>query len=213
MSEQDESTSVASQIELQLSAFADGELTAAEAEFLSRRVSGDAALRRRLCQYYLIGSVVRGERSVPTTFASGLAGRLGDGSVDAAGQDAVASEDRAGWRRLIGGGAIAAGVALLALAGLNQTVATSRSTVAGNTGVSTAPTYTVPSLTNDALQPQISLEEPRLVNYMLRHGQLATPLIVETDLNAATAQEPAPCSNPGAAADGTMTNDCAPTAP
>ncbi|MEO1037261.1 MAG: sigma-E factor negative regulatory protein [Pseudomonadota bacterium] len=178
MSEQDKPSSVASQIELQLSAFVDGELTPAEAEFLSRRIGNDETLRRRLQQYYLIGSVARGEQPVPRSFSSGLAARLDDTELPASTNEAqrgLASQQ--GWQRLAGGGAIAAGVALLALVTLNQTVEqpSPAPRIGDNIG------ETVPPLRSDTFQqPQITLSEPRLVNYMLQHGQIATPLIVET---------------------------------
>lgn len=209
MSEHEDKTSVASQIELQLSAFTDGELTAAEAEFLSRRISVEPELRKRLCQYYLIGSVARGEQPVPATFASGLSGRLGEDNGVAAPLPQKTRFERSEWQRIVGGGAIAAGVAMLALFGLNQSVEQANAPQVVESGSG----YTVPALNTDAAQPQISLSEPQLVNYMLQHGQLATPLIVETEATAlpqddASATETT-CDTGATAPDA----DCEPAAP
>ena len=207
MSEHEDKTSVASQIELQLSAFADGELTAAEAEFLSRRISVEPELRKRLCQYYLIGSVARGEQPVPATFASGLSGRLGDGDVAAAPLPEKSRFERGEWQRMIGGGAIAAGVAMLALFGLNQSVEQGNSPQIVDSDAG----YTVPALNTDSAQPQISLSEPQLVNYMLQHGQIATPLIIETESTEAPVASDA---GNDCIADGvTPAADCEPAAP
>ncbi|MEM8982203.1 MAG: sigma-E factor negative regulatory protein [Pseudomonadota bacterium] len=185
MSEQPTSTNAASETESQLSAFVDDELTRDEAQFLTHRLSSDSALQRRLRQYHLIGTVARGERRVAETLEGRVRAELATlPSIDrAAGlADDQPQRDRP-WRRIAGGGAIAAGVAMLSLFSLNQSVDNDNTSVVGTTTAAPTRAYTVPEYEQDsAAQPQISLREPQLVNYMLRHGQIATPLMIESDL-------------------------------
>ncbi len=199
MSEQDPSKTVTNEIEQQLSAFVDGELDAAEAEFLSRRLSADESLRGRLKQYYLIGNVARGEHPVPATFAPAVHERLDDSDIEIRlDDDAVSASSAAGgWQRWLGGAGIAAAVCTLALVTLNQSVEQRNDPAPTASRAGVVPegsTYTVPALPDDGLlQPQITLREPRLVNYMLRHGQV-NPLIIPTDLNADETDADAPAT-------------------
>ncbi|MEM7278622.1 MAG: sigma-E factor negative regulatory protein [Pseudomonadota bacterium] len=166
-------------VEQQVSAFVDGELSAAESELFLKRLAADERLQARVSSYHTIGSVLRGERSVAPGFAQGIAVKLGEDSSQE--QEERTSKT---WRHYLTGGAIAATVATLALVGLNQSVQPDSETiVAEELGVSSTSgdteIYTVPAPSNASVNP--GLAEPQLVNYMLRHGRV-TPLITRTDL-------------------------------
>ncbi|MEM1261826.1 MAG: sigma-E factor negative regulatory protein [Pseudomonadota bacterium] len=185
MSEQPTSIKPESETESQLSAFVDDELSRDEAHFLTRRLGGDAAMQKRLHQYHLIGSVVRGERRVAESLESRIRAELATLPPQSIDQGRVFADERprrsSQWSRVLGGGAIAAGVAALSLFVLNQSIDTNPSGIVDAAGVTS--TYTVPEYEQgQTAQPQISLREPQLVNYMLRHGQIATPLMIESDL-------------------------------
>lgn len=91
-----------------LSAWVDGALSRDEGRFLSRRLETDAELRATLARYALLGSCLRGERVEPVGegFAAGVASRLASEALP---------QSRARFLRPLAGGAIAAGVAALAL--------------------------------------------------------------------------------------------------
>lgn len=91
-----------------LSAWLDGALSRDESRFLARRLETDKDLCATLSRYALAGSVLRGERLTP----------VGDGFAESV-RDRVAAEAMPTVRgrhwRPMAGGAIAAGVAALAL--------------------------------------------------------------------------------------------------
>lgn len=108
------------ELKIQVSAFIDGELPAAEAELLTRRLGRDAGLRRQAAKYLHIGQLMRGERNVPgiSSLVARIAAKLNDDAQPAT-HESVESTS-AGWLRPAAGVAIAASVALLALTGLRQ---------------------------------------------------------------------------------------------
>jgi sigma-E factor negative regulatory protein RseA len=91
-----------------LSAWLDGALSRDESRFLARRLETDTELCATLARYALVGSCIRGERVVPVgdSFAKAVHERL-------AAEATPATRGRH-WRPMAGG-AIAAGVAVLAL--------------------------------------------------------------------------------------------------
>ena len=177
-------------LEQQLSAFVDGELPDAEAQLLLRRISGDDKLRQRLDCFHLIGAVLRQERVVGSAFAATVSDRLLNDESVPAGTKVLASGGQSRWPRLLAGGGIAVAVATLALFSINLAGPESATpSFAGAEDPSSeavlsadSGTYTVPpSLPNVTRAGGIG--EPRLVNYMLRHGRV-TPLISRTDINS-----------------------------
>ncbi len=108
-------------IKMQVSAFVDGELPDNEAELLVRRLSQDCELRQQVADYLAIGRVMRRE--------SGVAGveRLRDCiSAELDNRPAQDDDNRAPasapsrFLRPLGGVAIAATVAVVAILGLRQ---------------------------------------------------------------------------------------------
>jgi anti-sigma factor RsiW len=92
----------------QLSALADGELGPDETRFLLRRLEAEPALAAQWQRLHLVRASLRGELGplADAGFAAAVAARLPSAAAPAAVR---------GWRRTALGGAIAAGVAALAL--------------------------------------------------------------------------------------------------
>jgi sigma-E factor negative regulatory protein RseA len=92
----------------QLSALADGELRADEARFLLRRIESDPELAARWQRYHVVRACLRRESVVLADggFAAAVAARVGQ---------QVAPAAQRPWLRAALGGAIAAGVAVVAL--------------------------------------------------------------------------------------------------
>ncbi len=108
-------------IRMQISAYVDGELPESESELLLRRLSQDAALRAEVLEFTEIGRGMRGEYSVPGIH--GLRQRIAS-ALDADPGAEIEPEIPAPQRSFLkplGGVAIAAAVALVAILGLQQT--------------------------------------------------------------------------------------------
>ena len=171
------------QIQDQISAFTDDELTAQECAFLVRRLERDPKSRDRVLRYSIIGAAMRGE--LPNPAPDALLGRV---RAELDGVDSVESapETPPGRTRLfrpaIGFG-IAAGVAVAALALLNVMnnsagISDPVPQVAGTqTGLGPEgdPSYIVPSEAAGPLTVGNALSPPpiRLTNYLITHGQYA----------------------------------------
>src|SRR5215831_4128694 len=99
----------------QLSAFHDGELSTAESELLLKRLQRDPQLRSTLGRYALIGEALRAkEAGGPTKdFAARVAKAIEGEETPRLSWRPVAS-----WLKPVAGGAIAAGVAAVALVSL-----------------------------------------------------------------------------------------------
>jgi len=67
-------------LEMQISAFIDGELPENESELLVRRLSQDAAMRQQVARYLEIGRLMRQDREVPGMgeLRGSIAAALGD---------------------------------------------------------------------------------------------------------------------------------------
>lgn len=107
-------------IRMQISAFVDGELPENEAELLLRRLSQDADLRDQVAEYLSIGRAMRGEAGFAG--ASELRERVLaeiDEREPLHASVADTASPRSIWKPL-GGAAVAAAVALLAIVGFQQ---------------------------------------------------------------------------------------------
>ncbi len=164
------------ELKIQVSAFIDGELPAAEAELLTRRLGRDPELRQQAAEYLRIGRLLRGERSVPGS--AGLAGRIAaalDGEQPLA-EDAASIAVRSNWLRPAAGVAVAASVALLALAGIRQVDIGSPDNIAAPGAAqlanSAAGAYTQP------LAIDVMADRPgeMLMQYYLSHGETSGEL-------------------------------------
>jgi hypothetical protein len=154
-------------VEEQLSAFLDDELPPEEMELLLRRLQADPDLRRTLERYALTGSLARGE----TVGLPSLHGRIGQALLEESPLDAPATPV---WSSRIGrgviGGALAAGVAAIALVTLGVGPGPESQDIAPALATVEPVSYTVPaSTTNDPVIPAA-----RLTNYLVAHGEYAT---------------------------------------
>ena len=199
------------QIREQVSAFLDGELPGSETELLRKRLARDAVLRESFGRYALIGEAARGARNTHLTrsFASRVNLAIdGESLVAVASSPAVRPKH---WWRPVAGGAVAAGVAVVAVLALQQRADTPMiAAIAPPPAISAAlpapataaaknheaVSYTVPALFDAAPRP---LPPRRLSNYVFAHSQYSsllgqrdvlTDLIVASDEEAAAANEP-----------------------
>jgi sigma-E factor negative regulatory protein RseA len=173
------------QINDQISAFIDNELSADESALLVRRFERDAEARARATRYTLIGASLRGEllEPHPSVLRQRLAAAL-SGTVPSA---APRGRDRADrWVRPLIGVGIAATVAVVAIGSLRFLNEASLGPV------STTPVAAIPSGARDAASyvvPQDADESgtlaptPRLTNYLMRHGEFASGL-TRTSVNS-----------------------------
>jgi negative regulator of sigma E activity len=170
------------QINDQVSAFIDDELSVDESALLVRRFERDPDARARATRYTLIGSALRGEllEPHPSILRQRVAAALnGAAPVPSKRRPAALKVSRP----LVGFG-IAATVALVAIGSLRML-----SDVAPNggaplaAGIATtavvreeaaeAPSYVVPQ---DAAAPRVVTPPMRLTNYLMRHGVYASSL-------------------------------------
>lgn len=163
------------ELKIQVSAFVDGELSAAEAELLTRRLGSDPALRRQAAEYLQIGRLLRGERSVPGS--EKLAGRI---AALIEGEQPLVHDAAApipgSWLRPAAGVAVAASVALLALAGLRQLDVINSDAV---TAPGSAPTAALAEgVYTEPLAIDVMADRPgeMLMQYYLSHGETSGEL-------------------------------------
>ncbi len=151
-------------IRMQLSAFVDGELPETETELLLRRISQDVALRAEVAEFIEIGRAIRGEQTVVGIHA--LRARIST-AID---EDAVpmpepeASAPRQRLAKPLGGMAIAAAVAVVAIVGLQQTSNVDGGPAVAGSGAdgAAATEYVVPP------------DDPELREFMRMHGELSS---------------------------------------
>lgn len=194
------------QIREQVSAFLDGELPNTETELLLKRLTRDGELRESFGRYALIGEALRGAGSPILT--RGFAARVNlaiDG--EPAQVPGHANQARASrWWRPLGGVAVAAGVATVAIVALQQraispglraaSAPTAQNIVPQSSvaaGAREALSYTVPGRSADV---PAALAPARLTNYVFAHSKYSlglgqrgvlADLLIEDD-----EQQPAP---------------------
>jgi negative regulator of sigma E activity len=179
------------QINDQISAFIDNELSAEESALLVRRFERDTDARARALRYTLIGSSLRGELIEPHPYVlqQRVAAALSGGIAPSVPRARERWTDR--WARPMLGVGIAATVAIVAVGTLRSL--NEASVVPGNPAASLAvmplqardaraadlaPSYVVPQDTD----PSRSVA-PRLTNYLMHHGEFASGL-TRTSVNS-----------------------------
>ncbi len=173
------------QINDQISAFIDNELSADESALLVRRFERDPEARARAMRYTLIGASLRGEllEPHPSVLRQRLAAAL-SGAVLSAAPKSRERADR--WLRPALGVGIAATVAVVAIGTLRELNESSL------TPAATAPVAAIPIDARDGASyvvPQDADESgtlaptPRLTNYLMRHGEFASGL-TRTSVNS-----------------------------
>ena len=172
------------QINDQISAFIDNELSEEESALLVRRFERDTEARARAMRYTLIGASLRGELLEPhpsvlrQRIASALSGNVSPSIAKAR----EPWKDR--WARPLIGLGIAATVAVVAIGTLRSLNEASLAPGAVPTGgsvvqVSDRDTYVVPQATD----PSRVASPIRLTNYLMHHGEFASGL-TRTSVNS-----------------------------
>jgi len=169
------------QINDQISAFIDNELSADESSLLVRRFERDTEARSRAMRYTLIGAALRGEllEPHPSVLRQRVASALSGGTVPTVAKARDRSTDR--WARPILGVGIAATVAVVAIGALRSLNETPLAP--GNPAVipaaalqardAVAPSYVVPEASDQSSRAVGSI---RLTNYLMHHGEYASGL-------------------------------------
>jgi sigma-E factor negative regulatory protein RseA len=160
------------QIQEQLSAFMDGELSKDETRFLLKRTEGDTVLVQRWTRYHVVRQALRRQEIVAlrADFSRSLMARL-----DA---ETVPQSNRTTWLRWGSGGAIAAAVAVTALMvtkPVSETT-TPASVAASNPAAARQVPVAPVSTTQLASSPKTELQTPFL-----------TPLVPNSPIPTATA--------------------------
>lgn len=176
---------MADQIQDQISAFADDELTREECQFLVRRLERDPESREKVARFAVIGAALRGELLDPDPDV--LRNRVRQ-ILEGVSLAARTATDSRGWAtrmiRPVLGASIAAGVAALGLLALNYNsqvssggrapiMAAQQATVGEPNRQ--APSYVVPQDAGIALAGAGQIVQPPIIltNYLVRHGNVA----------------------------------------
>jgi negative regulator of sigma E activity len=176
------------QINDQISAFIDNELSADESALLVRRFERDSEARARALRYTLIGASLRGEllEPHPSVLRQRVAAALSGNVAPLPSRPRESVLDR--WSRPLLGVGIAATVAVVAIGTLRSL--NEASLAPGNPpslaavplqvrDPVAAPSYVVPAAT-EALP---TVAAPRLTNYLMHHGWVASGL-TRTSVNS-----------------------------
>jgi negative regulator of sigma E activity len=167
----------------QISAFIDDELSEQESAFLVRRFEHDGAAHERAVRYSVIGSALRGEllQPDPAVLLRRIAGALDGARARLPSASRVSGRWSARFARPLLGFGIAASVALFALVGLRSL---NEARIGPSSGVAPAPglvvrevvsppSYVVPP---DIAEPNAIVSPIRLTNYLVHHGEYASRL-------------------------------------
>ncbi|MEM6640766.1 MAG: sigma-E factor negative regulatory protein [Pseudomonadota bacterium] len=170
-------------IDAQISAFIDDELITEESELLVRRLCSDPAMRQTAARYTMIGDALRGSLdAVRLDLNNAVMDAIDENAESSAAPDSADQPAARPWGRLLGGGAIAAAVAVVAITALQPDPA--------KPGLSTADTLSVTAgaisgevvPSNDTSQPLGLTPTPglrragnaaALDDYVLLHNQYA----------------------------------------
>jgi anti-sigma factor RsiW len=172
------------QINDQISAFIDNELSEEESALLVRRFERDTEARARAMRYTLIGASLRGEllEPHPSVLRQRIASALSGNASPSIPKAREPWKDR--WARPLIGLGIAATVAVVAigtLRSLNEALLAPGAVPTGGSvvQVSDRDTYVVPPATD----PSRVGAPIRLTNYLMHHGEFASGL-TRTSVNS-----------------------------
>ena len=163
------------QINDQISAFIDNELSADESALLVRRFERDTEARARAMRYTLIGASLRGEllEPHPSVLRQRISAALSGNAAPSAPRAREQWKDR--WARPLLGLGIAATVAVVAIGTLRSLNEASLPTGSPVTGIPLTVSdrdpgsYVVPQVTDES-----RVGSPiRLTNYLMHHGEFA----------------------------------------
>jgi sigma-E factor negative regulatory protein RseA len=192
----------------QLSAFLDGELPRPEVELLLRRLAGNDELRISLSRYVVIGECLRNApgRSVTRSFATRVSAAVAAEGGSATRRDTLRSVTR--WLRPLGGLAVAASVATVAILGLQRT---QNAPVAAQVAAVATPASSTAAIEGPAIQEPMAYTVPapatsgpvipagRLTSYVVAHSEYSSPLGRRNVLSGIIAEDPTPMDEPAPA--------------
>lgn len=190
----------------QLSAFQDGELSSVESELLLKRLQRDAQLRATVGRYALIGEALRStEAGGPTKH---FAARVSQ-AIERESSPQLSWRPVVGWLKPVAGGAIAAGVAAVALVSLRVSPNPRLNEAAAARPAATSfevtqvvpqevaakqeslPKYTVPMNNGPRAAPPIQvINGGRLANFVMAHSEYSSPLNQRNVLTQLLIEEP-----------------------
>jgi len=167
------------QIREQVSALLDGELPRDEIGLLVRRMERDAELRGRFGRYATIGETLRAPGSALAS--PGFAARV-SAAIDAPATAADAGSEearpqaaaRAVWARSAFAGALAAGLALVAVLAVQPFAGHETATVAADSGAAAAAAAAAPL--PGAASPTLA-QSQRLAGYYVAHSQFSSAIV------------------------------------
>ena len=172
------------EINEQISAFFDDELSAEESAFLVRRLESDPEARKQFSRYATIGSALRGE--LIDVDAAVLRGRIQASLSGAAPAwspirpSTPAAKGMSKWAAGFGLAAVVAFAALVGLRNINQALSDSPS--AADSGAASSidgleASYVVPpDVPEDRIVTPAGDPPVRLTNYLMQHGSFASIL-------------------------------------
>jgi sigma-E factor negative regulatory protein RseA len=188
------------ELDSQLSAMFDDELSQAECELLARRIARDPALKERWGRYALIGAAVRAE--VGVKLDTGIAQRV---SVALTSEPALDTKETAAtraaggrftrWQQAVGGLAVAATVAAMSILLLRVQNPGGDTLVADQGASAVAPAGIVDSGEPDSYIVPTVVESPSIIptaelaNYVVAHSEFSTPLVRRNTLSTLMASD------------------------
>lgn len=173
-------------VQSQLSAFVDNELSQDETELLARRVSRDSEMQQRMSRYMLMGEALRSPSSAQVSrdfsqrVAAAIAEQNPSGEQPTATKVTTHSTQR--WLKPAVGISLAASVAALALV----TVQSLQTATDSSSATQVAAINAASSLANGAnnsdvvpyatTAPSVPISATRLTNYVVAHSEFTSPL-------------------------------------
>jgi sigma-E factor negative regulatory protein RseA len=188
----------------QLSVCLDGELPEAELDLLLKQVQRDPRLQQSVTRYALISEVLRtGSSPVPSEgFASRISQAIAaesDAHPQVSAAPPPARREMPRWVRPVGGAAIAAGVAAVAVLVLQpyldggQPLDSATAIVADGRALEAAnDSYTVPSAAPQQMMPPAAA----LAGYVMAHSEVAGPLNPHSLLSSVLSDDESELSGP-----------------
>jgi negative regulator of sigma E activity len=189
------------ELDSQLSAMFDDELSTRECEWLARRLSRDRELKARWGRYALISATMRAETAAQLdgAVAQRVSAALASEPALAARWPTVAAARRSGsqrWQQALAGGAVAASVAALSIFWLrsqqlpDEVLFAQQSSVppAAIVASSEPDSYTVPTV----IEPPAVVPTAELANYVVAHSEFSGPFVRRNTLSTLVASDAGP---------------------
>jgi len=188
------------ELDSQLSAMFDDELSQAECELLARRLARDPLLKARWGRYALIGASVRADRGVKLD--TSIAQRVSVALVSEPTLEHAARAARGAgrmhfgrWQQAFAGAAVAASVAAVSIFLLRSQNLSGDVVLADQGASSVAPAAIVASSEPDSyivptvVEPPAVIPTAKLANYVVAHSEFSGPLVRRNTLSTLMASD------------------------